>query len=82
MMEGMQDKGKSLSGLAKKVSESCTKAALQHHIDGKDSAMYSIGKKVGVTITRPVNLTSVYSKLLARFHVERDLLNRHHGPII
>jgi hypothetical protein len=45
-MEGMMDKGKSMSPIQKKVSESCKKAALQFHLEGRHSAMYFIGKKV------------------------------------
>ena len=46
IMEGMLDKGKNMSAVQKSTSESCKKAALKFHLEGRHSAMYWVGKKV------------------------------------
>ena len=48
IMEGMLDKGKQASGLQKKIAAACKKAGLQHHLEGKDNIMYTLGKKVDI----------------------------------
>lgn len=46
IMEGMLDKGKAVKGLKRKIADSCKKAGLDHHLNGKDGVMYNVGKKV------------------------------------
>jgi len=45
IMEGMKSKGRATKGLKKKVAEACKKAGIDHHLNNKDSVMYTIGKK-------------------------------------
>ena len=44
--EGMQDKGRAVKGLKKKIATACKKAGLEHHLKGKDGMMYKVGQKV------------------------------------
>jgi long-chain-fatty-acid--CoA ligase ACSBG len=46
IMEGMVNKGKAVTGLKKKIAIACKKAGLDHHLNGKDTMMYSVGQKV------------------------------------
>ena len=46
IMEGMMDKGKSIKGFKKKISTACKKAGLEHHVNGKNGLMYSVGQRL------------------------------------
>ena len=45
IMEGMKNKGKETKGLKKKVATACKKAGLEHHLNNKDTLMFTIGQK-------------------------------------
>jgi hypothetical protein len=38
--------------LQSKVAEACKKAALQKHLEGRETAVYVLGKKVGLFVWR------------------------------
>ena len=52
IMEGMRDKGRAVKGLKKKVAVACKKAGLEHHLNNKDTIMFSIGQKAVYTKVR------------------------------
>ena len=66
-MEGMLDKGKHASGLQKKIGTACKKAGLEHHLEGKDNIMYTLGKKVG-----NAKAESYIFHILIKHHVVSD----------
>merc|ERR1712088_1248616 len=45
IMEGMRAKGRETKGLKKKVADACKKAGLDHHLNNKDTFMFTIGQK-------------------------------------
>ncbi len=44
IMEGMLDKGKSVTGLKRKIADKCKQAGLQHHLQGKSGIKYKISE--------------------------------------
>ena len=59
LMEGMQNQGKNTKGLKKKVADACKKAGLDHHLNNKDTFMFTIGQK------------AVYSKVREALGLDR-----------
>ena len=45
IMEGMKDKGRATKGLKRKVAIACKKAGLDHHLNNKDTFMFTVGQK-------------------------------------
>ena len=46
IMEGMINKGKDVKGLKKKIATACKQAGLEHHMQGKNGVMYTVGQKL------------------------------------
>ena len=61
IMEGMRAKGRETKGLKKKVADACKKAGLDHHLNNKDTFMFTVGQK------------AVYSKVREALGLDRCL---------
>ena len=59
VMEGMQEKGRANTGLKKKIGAAAKKAGLEHHLNGRDTMMYTVGQK------------AVYSKVREALGLDR-----------